>query len=225
MLCGNGARCAVQAARDWGRAPGAEVDFEVLSAINHAELLSDGNVRVHFQDPVLIEPHVSLEVKGETIDTGYVDVGSQHIVISIDALKSIGVTDIESLAIAELGPQFRYHAAVMPKGANANFIEIREDGDEKYIRIRTYERGVEGETLACGTGCMSSAIVAYLTGSITELPIRLETQSGEFVVVNFEVHGEAPIVRQLTLEGSAIRGESGVLFFEEVTGDLAVRYD
>src|SRR5439155_25292926 len=101
-------------------------------------------------------------------------------------------------------------------------IEVREDGEEKYLRIRTFERGVEGETLACGTGCMSSAIVARMTGRISKTPIRLLTESGEYVTVNFALDGDR--VTNLSLEGSAIAGEQGTFTFDETTGSMEVHY-
>lgn len=124
--------------------------------------------------------------------------------------------------VERFGTLVRWHPDFAPVGANANFIEIRKDGEVEYIRIRTFERGVEGETLACGTGCMSSAIVARLTGSISQTPIRLLTQSGEFVTVDFKVDGEH--ISKLSLMGSVVRGEEGTLTFDETTGRLDVEY-
>lgn len=225
MLCGNGARCAVRAASDWGYITASNAPFEVLSAINTADLLPNGEIRVHFQDPVAIELRKNLEILGHPIEASYVDVGSQHLVVFVDALKALGVEDIETLDIAKLGPLFRSHTDVQPLGANTNFVEVQTDGEEQYLRIRTFERGVEGETLACGTGCMSSAIVAFLSGRITSHPIRLKTQSEEFVVVDFRPNKSSSTVTALSLQGSAIAQESGVLFFAETTASLSVVYD
>ena len=220
MLCGNGARCAVMAAKDFHLIGGTATTFEVLDAINRAELLNSGVVRVHFQDPVVIEIEREIGIDGEAVRTHYVDVGSQHSVTFVSDLP--GKNDIETMDIATIGEALRWHSAFQPLGANANFIEVREDGDEKYLRIRTFERGVEGETQACGTGCMSSAIVAYLTGAIRTTPIRLLTQSGEYVTVNFVAEDE--IIRDLTLEGTAIKGEEGLLTFDEANLSLDIAF-
>jgi diaminopimelate epimerase len=220
MLCGNGARCAAQAAKQYGFANSDRVDFEVLGAINTAEFLPNGAVRVYFQDPSVIRLQFELPVEdGKNVTASYVDLGSQHVVIFFPLLWE---TNIETFDVAHFGPLLRWHPEFAPKGANANFIEVREDGDEQYLRIRTFERGVEGETLACGTGCMSSAIVARLTERILKLPIRLLTQSGEFVTVNFKLTGQH--VSNLSLEGNVIRGEEGMLTFDEKTGTLDVEY-
>ena len=235
MLCGNGTRCAVRAASDYGlvnlspdpplsKGKGKqEIDFEVLGAINHADLLPNGNIRAFFQDPSIIRLKFPLALeKHESVEANYIDLGSQHVVIFYDELNRFGESDIEQMNIEHFGPLLRWHPEFTPKGANANFIEIREDGEEKYLRIRTWERGVEGETLACGTGCMSSAIAARMNGRIPKIPVRLLTQSGEYVTVDFEIQGDR--VTNLSLEGSVIRGEEGMLKFDETTGTLDVEY-
>jgi diaminopimelate epimerase len=221
MLCGNGARCAAQAAKDYGFVNSDRVDFEVLGAINTAEFLVSGSVRVYFQDPTVIRLNFELAIKdGENIGTNYVDLGSQHVVVFFDEYFG---DSIEELDIAYFGPLLRWHPEFAPLGANANFIEVREDGEGQYLRIRTFERGVEGETLACGTGCMSSAIVARLTERISKMPIRLLTQSGEFVTVNFTTDGEH--VSNLSLEGSVVQGEEGMLIFDEKSETLDLNYE
>jgi diaminopimelate epimerase len=223
MLCGNGARCAVLAARTFGYTKTDRTRFEVLGAINHSDILNDGNIRVFFQDPTVIRLNSTVPLEEEkNITVSYVDLGSQHVVIFFDQLKQSGLSNIEEFNIAHYGSLVRWHPEFAPVGANANFIEVREDGEEKYLRIRTFERGVEGETLACGTGCMSAAIVARRTGRITKMPVRLLTQSGEFVTVNFSIHGDR--VSNLSLEGNVIAGEEGTLSFDEETKQFDVEY-
>jgi diaminopimelate epimerase len=223
MLCGNGARCAVRAARDYGLCESTNTSFEVLGSNNRAEILSSGLVKVYFQDPRVIRLNVSLDLgSGELLKGYYVDVGSQHFVIFFDDLKPLGEADIETMNIRHFGPSVRWHPEFARTGVNANFIEVREDGEEKYLRIRTFERGVEGETLACGTGCMSAAIVAYRTGRITKTPIRLLTQSGEYVTVDFTQEGER--ITNLSLEGSAVKGEDGRFTFDESSSALTIEY-
>lgn len=217
-LCGNGARCAVQAAADLGVFTGEQTEFEVLGAVNRAELLADEQVKVYIQRPKDLKLNFMLRLGHKLfINASYVDVGSQHGVVFIDELKKIDASAaIEDLRIGYYGPMIRWHVEFAPKGVNANFIEVREDTEGKYLRIRTFERGVEGETLACGTGCISSAIIAHATKKIETTSIRLLTQSGEFVTVAFElVDGRA---ENLSLEGSAKRGDKGVLKFDEVSG-------
>ncbi len=242
MLCGNGARCAALAARQYGYATTNTVNFEVLGAINTAEFLPNSAVRVYFQDPTVIRLNFEIPIEEKNITVSYVDLGSQHVVLLFPLLfkegagggdpiqepppnprlKKSGESNIEDFDVAHFGALLRWHPAFAPSGANANFIEVCEDGAGTYLRIRTFERGVEGETLACGTGCMSSAMVARMTGRITDLPIRLLTQSGEFVTVNFTQEGER--IRNLSLEGTVLRGEEGTLVFDEETGTVKVEY-
>jgi diaminopimelate epimerase len=220
MLCGNGARCAAMAAKDYGFLHSDAASFEVLGAINSAAFLPNGDVRVYFQDPTVIRLNFSLPLKEGNITGSYIDLGSQHVVVFFDEYFGDSIEDFD---IAHFGQLLRWHPEFAPKGANANFVEVREDGDEKYLRIRTFERGVEGETLACGTGCMSAAIVARLTEKILKTPIRLLTQSGEFVTVNFKLEGNH--ITHLSLEGSIVKGEAGVLSFDEQSGSVTIKYD
>ena len=228
MLCGNGARCAAQAAKDYGFADSDRAAFEVLGAINTSEFLPNGSIRVYFQDPSIIRLNFKLPFEeGRAIPASYVDLGSQHVVVFFEELLSPRPAprtggSLDEMNVAHYGALLRWHPEFAPAGANANFIEVREDGDEKYLRIRTFERGVEGETLACGTGCMSAAIVARMTGRITKTPIRLLTQSGEFVTVNFVVTGSQ--VSKLSLEGPVVPGEKGTLTFKEGTKQFDVEY-
>ncbi|MBS1902899.1 MAG: diaminopimelate epimerase [Bacteroidetes bacterium] len=208
-LCGNGARCAVQAALDAKIIPTAETTFQVLDDIISAERPSSDTLRVHYADPKHIKLKFKLSVGGALVTTSYVDLGSQHAVIFFDEFAAIANAGIEDFDIARFGPQVRRHPDFEPKGANANFAEIRSDQLGPYIRIRTFERGVEGETLACGTGCMSTAIAAVGRGLVPSVPVRLLTQSGEFVSVGFRV--EDSHVKELWLEGGVKRGRSGVL--------------
>jgi diaminopimelate epimerase len=212
-LCGNGARCAVQAAKDHQIVSDSETTFEVLGEVDSAELLADQLVRVHIQDPKRMKLDFKLRIgKKDFVTTSYVDLGSQHAVTFMQDLTPFTNETIETFAINRFGPLIRWQPDLQPEGVNANFAEIRTDDEGAYVRIRTFERGVEGETLACGTGCMSTAIVTYGLGKIRQLPIRLLTQSGEFVKVNFTI--EDTQVHNLTIEGSAVRGKSGTLKFD-----------
>jgi diaminopimelate epimerase len=220
-LCGNGARCAVQAAKDLGVVSEDQTQFEVLGDVNRAELLADELVKVYVQRPKDLKLNFMLRMGHKLfINANYVDVGSQHGVIFIDELQKIDKdVSMEDLRIGYYGPMVRWHVEFAPKGVNANFVEVREDAQGKYLRIRTFERGVEGETLACGTGCISSAIIAHATNKIDATSIRLLTQSSEFVTVGFDmVEGRA---QNLSLEGSAKRGMAGVLIFDEEKGSFS----
>jgi diaminopimelate epimerase len=224
-LCGNGARCAAQAAKDFGVVTSDTHRFEVLGVTNSAELLGDQLVRVRFQDPVDIKLSFKLRIgKNIFITTSYVDLGSQHLVTFFSEIRNLEANaTIEHFPIDQYGPRLRWHPDLAPKGANANFIEAQSDADGPYLRIRTFERGVEGETLACGTGCMSAAIIASVLSHISTMPVRLKTQSGEFVKVAFDVADRK--ISNLTLEGSANRGRTGLLQFDPEQNTLDLVWD
>jgi hypothetical protein len=170
-------------------------------------------VKVFFQDPTFIKLGFKIRIgKKDFVQTNYVDLGSQHTVTFFDDLRGLSGGTIEAFEIRRFGPLMRWQPDLQPQGANANFIQIEGDEAGDYIRIRTFERGVEAETLACGTGCMSAAIVAVLSNRIPSAPVRLKTQSGEFVVVGFDV--QEGRITNLSLEGSAVRGLQGTFKFD-----------
>ena len=212
-LCGNGARCAVQAAVDFGVIASPDTNFEVLGELIRAEQPTEKTLRVYYNDPKKIKLKFKLSLGGELVDCSYVDLGSQHGVIFFDAVKEFQGQTIENFEINKFGQAVRNHEDFEPLGVNANFAQVMQDSEGEYIRIRTFERGVEGETLACGTGCMATAISAYGLKKVTSLPIRLKTQSGEFVKVNFSISPDGHIYT-LSLEGSAMRGKSGIVTVE-----------
>jgi diaminopimelate epimerase len=113
------------------------------------------------------------------------------------------VKDLEKIDVKKLGRAIRFHPEFQPKGTNVNFVE-REGEDA--IRIRTYERGVEGETLACGTGATASAIVAYKNGIVSKRPVRVLTKGGEILAIDFDNE-----LREVFLEGGVVRVFDGFL--------------
>jgi diaminopimelate epimerase len=223
-LCGNGARCAVQAAMDFGVITSPDTQFEVLGELVHAEQPSDTTLRVYYNDPKKIKLKFKLSLGGELVDCSYVDLGSQHGIIfpdssisrwsMVDSQSQDNRPFIEDLDINKYGSAVRNHKDFEPLGVNASFAQIMNDAEGEYIRIRTFERGVEGETLACGTGCMATAIAAFGLKKVGNFPIRLKTQSGEFVKVNFTAASDGHI-HDLSLEGSAVRGKSGIVTIED----------
>jgi diaminopimelate epimerase len=219
-LCGNGARCAVQAAVDFGVVSSPDTKFEVLGELVHAEAPTEKTLRVYYNDPKKIKLKFKLSIGAGFADCSYVDLGSQHGVIFLPGTSDLGSpesevntllrSDIEELEINKYGPIVRRHKDFEPLGVNANFASVMHDAEGEYVRIRTFERGVEGETMACGTGCMATAISAFGLKKVSALPIRLKTQSGEFVKVHFTTD-ESGHVQNLSLEGSAVRGRSGIV--------------
>jgi len=96
------------------------------------------------------------------------------------------VDDAAVVAVKDLGRKIRFHRQFQPAGTNANFIQ---PVDRKHLKVRTYERGVEDETLACGTGAVASALIAARKG-LVDSPVEVETTGGEILKVYFQLKGE-----------------------------------
>lgn len=194
-MCGNGARCSVlwtAAAIGRGR---RSVTLETNAGLVRGEVT--GNlVRLKMTDPEDIRLDIHVAVSGKDYEADYVNTGVPHAVIEVNALDDVPVRDI--------GRQIRHHKIFSPAGTNVDFIHRQADG---MVRIRTYERGVEDETLACGTGSVASAIISVINheGSGTQAKlthhVSVKTKSGEVLSVDFKMSKKK--VYDVWLEGQA----------------------
>ena len=175
-LCGNGARCAIKFARDSGKAKSNYVSFISNEIEYTGELLNNGLIKFNMKPPVNIEENISLVVAGSGISASFLHTGSPHVVIVVD--------DIDDVPVLKIGREIRYSENYTPDGTNVNFIEATG----KKICIRTYERGVEDETYACGTGAVAAAIIGNIKFGIKP-PVSLHTKGGDELVVGFIVEG------------------------------------
>jgi diaminopimelate epimerase len=193
-MCGNGARCAARYARLVGAA-GDEVAFETGAGVVRAEIRGT-EVRVALTPPGPVGPPETFKLGGETY-TGYpVDTGVPHVVIPVPQVSRV---DVEVL-----GPEVRNDPRFAPAGTNVNFVSRQEDGS---LRVRTFERGVEGETMACGTGVTASALVLFTLGQASP-PVTVVPLSGEALTVDFRRAGDG--FADVTIVGPArvlFRGE------------------
>jgi diaminopimelate epimerase len=197
-MCGNGARCAARFALVNGIAP-SEMTFETDAGPVHA-LVESGSVKVKMPDPAELKLDRRLELERGTVTLSTVNTGVPHAVCILD--------QIEEIDVVGLGREIRYHSDFAPSGTNANFIAV--DGDN-VIAVRTYERGVEDETMACGTGCIASALVAAARmGMASPLPVR--TRSGNHLTIHFTP--AAAGFEQIYLEGDARIVSSGKIWPE-----------
>lgn len=175
-LCGNGARCAIKFARDAGKAKSNYVSFVSNEIEYTGELLDNGLVKFNLKPPVNIKENISLVISGSGISASYLHTGSPHVVIVVD--------DIDDVPVKKIGREIRYNESFAPEGTNVNFIETTG----KKIFIRTYERGVEDETYACGTGAVAAAIIGNIKFGVKP-PISLHTKGGDELVVDFIADG------------------------------------
>jgi diaminopimelate epimerase len=209
-MCGNGARCISLFAIDNKIMNEKEFNIEAVGNLYKAEILKDGLIRIYFPPPQEYKLNSKVQfdfdsIKG-TINVHWIHVGSEHLVIFIDEEQNRKVFSIDNLndaKINEWGSPLRFHKVFQPEGANVNFVQILSANE---LRIRTYERGVERETLACGTGIISSAIISSLVKGMNP-PIRVLTQSKEYLTVDFKVDDSK--IYDITLKGPAKKISEG----------------
>ncbi len=158
-LCGNGCRAAVQFAASLGLVNG-KATFNAFDGIHEAEILSPGTIRLKMND---------VDQVSRPGGDFFLNTGSPHHVRFVDS--------VESYAVLEEGRRIRYSEAYRPGGTNANFVELI--GDNR-IFVRTYERGVEAETLSCGTGIVAAALAASYRGCTS--PTHIKAKGGDLVV-------------------------------------------
>lgn len=180
---GNGARCAARFAYLRRIAP-KRMRFETLAGIIEAEVLRDEqtgqqSVKVRFPDPRGLKPNLRISVGGSERVAHFLDTGVPHCVYLVD--------DPDAMDVVGIGRPTRHHSLFQPAGTNVNFIKVL---DPHHIRIRTYERGVEDETLACGTGSIASALIASLVSKV-ESPVTLIPQSGLELTVHFRAQEDS----------------------------------
>lgn len=177
-LCGNGARCAIHYGFLSGRAENNTAKFDCHGEYFEGIKLDDQNIQFSLQQPKDINLDVSLDQKIDLdYEASFADTGSPHLVI--DITKSS--LNIDELNVLEIGAKLRNAEQFQPEGLNVNFIEIVDEN----IFIRTYERGVEDETLACGTGSVASSLIAFLNYKL-KTPINLVVRSGDQLKVKFD---------------------------------------
>lgn len=204
-LCGNGLRCTVQYLRDNGLTENNELQIESVGNLYKCIVLAENLISVAFPPPNIVRADLRLKVNfsgwGEDLKCSYVDVGSPHIVIFIDRLQKQELNTLEEVNVEEWGREIRMHKDLLPDGANVNFVQLLDSVNSE-IAMRTYERGVERETLACGTGALSSGLISFIIKEIKP-PIKILTRSREFLTVDFKTDGNE--FTELTLAGKAVR--------------------
>ena len=186
-MCGNGARCAARFAFVNGIS-GENLTFETDAGIVSGRVKAD-RAKVKMPDPTDLRLDYSIELATGPLAVNSINTGVPHVVIMQDAVEAVDVFG--------LGREIRNHEVFAPAGTNVNFICQQSPGR---LAIRTYERGVEDETLACGTGAIASALVSAIKLSWTS-PINLLTRSGESLTIYFAENNRN--FNEVYLEGDA----------------------
>jgi len=196
-MCGNGARCAARLAHELQIAP-ASMTIETAAGAVQAQMLSDGRVRLELPPPSACQLDGRLVLgNGDAVHYAFADTGVPHAVIECE--------DTDLVAVGTLGRAIRQHPCFAPHGTNVDFITIT--GPDS-LRIRTYERGVEDETLACGTGIAAAAVTAVLRGRVVS-PVSVLTAGGDRLQVAFTPTDHTP--GPITLTGPAVHVFTGEL--------------
>ncbi len=197
QMCGNGARCFayyLSGGKQSGKV--LALTMETKAGIVNA-LVNGDNIKINLTQPKSLRLGILLKVGGRDIKVDFINTGVPHTVIFVEGLDKIDVKN--------LGREIRYHQFFAPAGTNVNFVEII--GPEA-IKIRTYERGVEDETLACGTGSTAAALIAGLKVSAQADKFNVHTAGGEILKIYFTRVGKT--FKDVWLEGRAkliCRGE------------------
>ena len=196
-MCGNGARCIARLAHEIGAAP-ATMSIETPAGIVRAEVHGE-QVLLHMTEPKDWRMGRTLMINHQPLEYSFVNTGVPHAVVCVENLDLVDVQ--------RMGAQIRTHADFAPAGTNANFIQIT--GPDS-LRVRTYERGVEGETLACGTGMTACGLIAGKL-NLVRAPVQVTPASGDHLEVNFELTAKG--ARQVTLRGPAVHVFQGELSY------------
>lgn len=186
-MCGNGARCAALFAYDQSIA-GNIMQIETDAGILSAAVLADRDIKLTLPD-ITIQPPGHLTVNQQTRSCYSINTGVPHAVIFVD--------DITQTLVQSLGHDIRFHQAFAPEGTNVDFVQCQPPHT---FHIRTYERGVEAETLACGTGIIASAITAVAARKL-HTPVMAITAGGDQLRVDFDIADQT--ATRVTLTGPA----------------------
>lgn len=190
-LCGNGARCVAAFARSIGAATSDKMRFETLAGIIDAEVLSERLVRIKMPDP-------------KNIREDFCVVGVPHKIVSVENLAKVDVyTDGRTI---RLDPEFA------PEGTNVDFVSFKAPDR---LSIRTYERGVEAETGACGTGAVASAVIGVLDYGL-DFPVKVSTSHGFELIIEGKRTDEGK-VEDLYLTGPVEKVYKGIIDYDSLT--------
>lgn len=190
-MCGNGARCICRYGYENGLAGETQV-VETTAGIVTGKRISERLYKIRLNDPTIMKLDAGVEVDGIHYNCAYVELGNPglpHAVVPYAGLKNADENELR-----ELGRKLRWHKS-FPKGANVNFYELTGE-DEIYER--TFERGVEDFTYACGTGTGSVAAVLTMQGKVSGRGVRVNMTGGQLVI---DVEREGPRITDLYLTG------------------------
>jgi diaminopimelate epimerase len=191
-MCGNGARCFARFVQPWERADAGRVRFITLAGLITGEYVGH-DIRVNLTSPTDLQLNRKADFGWGETAYHFINTGVPHVVIE--------VPDVELAEVLALGRAIRY-SPLFERGTNVNFVQVAGPGE---LLVRTYERGVEGETLACGTGVTAAALIIHRVRGLP-LPLRVKVRGGDVLTVNAAVEGSpasGESFRDVSLSGPA----------------------
>lgn len=210
-LCANGARCSLQYAYKTNRIGKNLVRFFANGIEYKGQVITDEQIQFYLNMPENLKTNFKIKAASQLITASFINTGSPHVIIKVsDVLKdpnrvNSNTFSIDDFPVYEIGKEIRYSKDFAPDGTNVNFIELSDN----VIKIRSYERGVENETLACGTGSVAAAIISYINDNLKP-PIKLIAKSGDELIVNF-------IAKDNRFKDLSLTGPAKIIFKGEIT--------
>ena len=202
-MCGNGVRCASLYWNKFSPAKPKKFKIKTMAGIIESQVFNN-TIKVKMTEPKHLRLDVGIKFGANDYNVHYIDTGVPHIVLFTEDLKQIDVNT--------LGRNMRFHGEFKPKGTNVDFVSIVDNNN---IKIRTYERGVEAETLACGTGSVASSIVTALVLQLKgKRLMNVETTGGEILKVYFDVKDNK--ICDVWLEGKVNITFKGQIMLEDI---------
>ncbi len=205
-MCGNGARCIAYYAYELELCEEI-VNFETAVGVVSCEIKRNNIVKLKLNDPTQYKLDIVIKLENEKeINADFINTGVPHTVIFVD--------EIEKIDVDKIGREIRYHKIFSPEGTNVDFVEVK---DKHMIVVRTYERGVEAETLSCGTGVTAAAIIASLKNYV-EPPVKCITKSGEILKIGFKKNSPQDLISPVSnvyLEGKVYHVFDGEFFITD----------
>jgi len=196
-MCGNGSRCAAMLAHRLNMAPSSHVLETDAGPVKAEVQPGSSEVKVELPPPQGLELNLAVALDQEQLEVHFVDTGVPHAVLM--------TSEAAAMDISRYGPGIRHHPRFSPQGANVNLVQVR---GRAAIDLRTYERGVEGETYACGTGAVASALIGHELG-LLDHSVNVHTSGGESLRIFLEP-------ARVFLQGPAVLVYTGELNLEAV---------
>jgi diaminopimelate epimerase len=194
-LCGNGSRCSIQYFFNTTKEKKTSTNFLCKGLTYKGKIEKDGLITFFLGNPSDIKLNLNIKINDKEFPAHFINTGSPHAIIFWEDIKKYFQEDFKTFDVNKFGRQIRFLNEFKPEGTNVNFVDKNIDG---ILYIRTFERGVEEETLACGTGTVASAIVTSIIYNLNS-PLTFTTFGNDKLIVNFKKKND--FFTKITLTG------------------------